>query len=113
MVENKKDTDLESTDYDIAEAGELDFRLEAGRRDAIFFHVFGISCTVIATIWMFVFGSCEPSEMLYFLGMPVWISGALLIYLVMFIVSMIRLARWKEFPLTAHCEEEVFYKGGK
>ena len=39
--------------------------------------------------------------MAYFLGMPLWISGAIVIYLAMFVVGMVYLARWEEFPLTA------------
>ena len=39
--------------------------------------------------------------MKYLLGMPMWVSGAILIYLAMFVAGMIYLAKWEEFPLTA------------
>lgn len=93
-MEEKRSTapmDLESTDYDVERVGDLDPRLEAGKRDAVFFHALGIACTVIATIWMYAFGTGDPAEMKYLLGMPMWVSGAILIYL----------AKWEEFPLTA------------
>ena len=92
---------LESTDYDVNTAGAVDKRLEAVKKDAIFLHAIGWIFTIIATIWMYVFGCCDPSEMTYFLGMPLWISGAILIYLVMFVIGMIYVSRWEEFPLTA------------
>ena len=40
-MENKKllNVDLESTDYDPAQVGNLDRRLEVGKKDAVFFHV--------------------------------------------------------------------------
>jgi hypothetical protein len=93
--------DLDSKDYDVSNAGKLDFRMETGKKDAIFFHVLGVAATVVATIWMYAFGTCAPSEMGYFLGMPMWISGAIVIYLVMFAVGMVYLFKWEEFPLTA------------
>lgn len=93
--------DLESTEYDVADAGKLDYRLEAGKKDAIFFHGLGIICTILATIWMYAFGTGDPTQMKYFLGMPMWISGAIVIYLVMFVIGMVYLSRWEEFPLTA------------
>ena len=71
-MENKKllNVDLESTDYDPAQVGNLDRRLEVGKKDAVFFHVLGVVATVIATIWMYAFGTGDPAEMRYFLG--VW-----------------------------------------
>lgn len=33
---NRTPLDLESTEYDVADAGKLDYRLEAGKKDAIF-----------------------------------------------------------------------------
>ena len=73
-MENKKlsNVDLESTDYDPAQVGNLDRRLEVGKKDAGFFHVLGVVATVIATIWMYAFGTGDPAEMRYFLGMPMW-----------------------------------------
>ena len=55
-MENKKlsNVDLESTDYDPAQVGNLDRRLEVGKKDAVFFHVLGVVATVIATIWMYL-----------------------------------------------------------
>lgn len=93
--------DLESTGYDVDQAGKLDRRMEAGKKDAIFFHILGIICTVAATVWMYAFGTGDPADMRYFLGMPMWISGAVIIYLAMFAVGMIYLSRWEEFPLAA------------
>lgn len=101
MEEKRSTVDLESTEYDVNQVGNLDERLEAGKKDAIFFHGLGIVCTVIATIWMYAFGTGDPAEMKYLLGMPMWISGAILIYLIMFVVGMIYLGKWEEFPLTA------------
>lgn len=101
ITTNQSLFDLESTDYDVAKIGNLDFRLEAGKKDAVFFHVLGFGCTILATIWMYTFGTGDPSEMKYFFGMPMWISGAILIYLVMFAAGMVYLSKWEEFPLTA------------
>lgn len=102
-MEDKKlsNVDLESTDYDPTQVGNLDRRMEAGKKDAAFFHIIGVVATVVATIWMYAFGTCDPAEMKYFLGMPMWVSGAIVIYLVMFAAGMIWLIRWEEFPLTA------------
>lgn len=68
---------VESTDYDVDRVGNLDERLEAGKKDAVFFHALGIACTVIATIWMYAFDTGDPAEMKYLLGMPMWVSGAI------------------------------------
>ena len=103
--------DLESTDYDVGSVGGLDYRMEAGKKDAIFFHVLGIACTVIATIWMYAFGTGDPAQMKYFLGMPLWISGAIVIYLAMFVVGMVYLFKWEEFPLTARFHRNQQKKG--
>ncbi len=100
--------DLESTNYDVTTVGKYDYRLEEGKKDAIFFHSLGIVCTILATICMYAFGTMEPSAMPYFLGMPLWISGSIVIYLIMFVVGMVYLAKWDEFPLTAR-----FKKAGK
>lgn len=109
---NRTPLDLESTEYDVADAGKLDYRLEAGKKDAIFFHALGIICTILATIWMYAFGTGDPTQMKYFLGMPMWISGAIVIYLVMFVIGMVYLSRWEEFPLTARFKGKD-QKGGK
>ena len=115
MEENKNTSgavDLESTDYDVKQVSGLDYRLEAGRKDAIFFHTLGIVCTVLATIWMYTFGTGDPTQMKYFLGMPIWISGAIVIYAVMFVVGMVYLYKWEEFPLTARFHKNK-QNGGK
>lgn len=93
--------DLEQTHYDVSQVGNLDYRMEAGKKDAIFFHTLGIFCTVLATIWMYAFGTGDPTQMKYFLGMPMWISGGIVIYLLMFAAGMIYLKKWEEFPLSA------------
>ena len=95
-MENKKlsNVDLESTDYDPAQVGNLDRRLEVGKKDAVFFHVLGGVAT----------------EMRYFLGMPMWVSGAIVIYLAMFVVGMIWLVKWEEFPLTARFKKDSMNK---
>lgn len=79
------------------------WRPETGRR---LFHALGIACTVIATIWMYAFGTGDPAEMKYLLGMPMWVSGAILIYLAMFVAGMIYLAKWEEFPLHGPLQEK-------
>lgn len=112
-MEEKRSTapmDLESTDYDVDRVGNLDERLEAEKKDAVFFHALGIACTVIATIWMYAFGTGDPAEMRYFLGMPMWVSGAIVIYLAMFVVGMIWLVKWEEFPLTARFKKDSMNK---
>lgn len=113
-MEDKKtgSVDLESQDYDVSRVGNLDYRMEAGRKDAIFFHTLGIVCTVLATIWMYAFGTGDPAQMRYFLGMPMWISGAIVIYLVMFVVGMVYLFKWEEFPLSARYNKDK-KEGGK
>jgi hypothetical protein len=98
---NEKNISLESTDYDISNVGKFDERFEAGKKDAVFIHILGWISTIIASIWMYVFGCVDPSQMKYFLGVPLWISGAIIIYLVMFVIGMIWIHKWKEFPLTA------------
>lgn len=98
---NKTSVDLESTDYDVKNVGAVDERMEAGRKDAVFFHVLGLVATILATIWMFAFGTGDPAQMKYFLGFPMWVTGAILIYLAMFVIGIIYLIRWKESPLTA------------
>ncbi len=100
-MEEKSTQNLERTDYDIESIGNYDRRFEAGCKDAVFFHVLGIAAVVIATIWMYCLGTCEPSEMQYLFGMPLWFSGAVIIYLIMFVIGMIYLNRWEEFPFTA------------
>lgn len=97
---------LESTNYDVESAGKLDERMEKGKKDAVFFHVLGWIFTIVATVWMYVFGCSDPAQMTYFLGMPIWISGAIVIYLIMFVVGMIYVAKRKEFPLTARITKD-------
>ena len=101
---------LESTDYDVNNVGKTDVRMDAGKKDALFLHVLGWVFTIAATIWMYAFGTGDPSQMKYFLGMPMWISGAIVIYLVMFVIGIAYIAKWEEFPLTARIQER---KGDK
>lgn len=107
---SEENKNLESTDYDIDKIANYDRRFEAGRKDAVFFHVLGVAAVIIASIWMYVFGSCDPSEMTFFLGMPLWFTGAVIIYLVMFVIGMVYIHKWEEFPFTAREEKK---KGGK
>lgn len=53
---------------------------------------------MIATIWMYAFGTGDPAEMKYLLGMPMFVAG------------MIYLAKWEEFPLTARFKKNRFDK---
>ena len=62
------------------------------------------------TCWMYAFGTGDPAEMRYFLGMPMWVSGAIVIYLAMFVVGMIWLVKWEEFPLTARFKKDSMNK---
>lgn len=98
---SKEFVNLESTDYNVAEAGKSDERMEAGKKDALFLHIIGWVFTIVATAWMYIFGTGDPTQMKYFLGMPMWISGAIVIYLIMFVIGMVYIAKWDEFPLTA------------
>lgn len=104
---NQGQLSLESTDYDISRAGKPDRRMEAGKKDALLFHILGVVSTVLATVWMYTFGTVDPAEMKYFLGMPLWISGAILIYLAMFAIGMVYIYKWEEFPLTAREKEKA------
>lgn len=103
-MEEKKS--LESTDYDVNSAGKMDIRMEAGKKDMVFLHVLGWVFTIAATVWMYIFGVAEPAQMKYFLGMPMWISGAIVIYLIMFIIGIVYIAKWDEFPLVARIRKE-------
>ena len=106
---SKEKIDLESTDYEIDQITNDDRRFIASKKDAVFFHVLGIIAVIIASVWMYVFGSCDPSEMIFFLGLPLWFTGAVIIYLVMFVIGMVYLGKWEEFPFTAREEKD---KGG-
>lgn len=97
---------LESTDYDVNSVGKLDERMEAGKKDALFLHILGWVFTIIATVWMYVFGMGDPTEMKYFLGMPMWISGAIVIYLIMLVIGLGYIIKWEEFPLTARIKKD-------
>ena len=57
---------LESTTYDVKAITNYDRRFEAGKKDAIFYHVLGGAASVIAVVLAFVFGTCDPSEMIFF-----------------------------------------------
>lgn len=97
---------LERTDYDIDEITNDDRRFVAGRKDAVFFHVLGIAAVLLASVWMYCFGCCDPSEMKFLLGMPLWFTGAVIIYLVMFAIGMVYLHKWEEFSFTAREEKK-------
>lgn len=91
---------LERRDYDINAIPNYDNRFEAGKKDSIFLHTLGFVCTVIATVFMYALGTGDPAEMPYFLGYPLWVSGAVLIYLAMFVVGMVYVWQWEEFSLS-------------
>jgi len=99
--------DLESTDYDVDRITNYDFRFEENKKDCIFFHGIGGVAAVIATIVMYALGSSDPTQQKYFLGYPTWVSVPTLIYLGMYVIGNVYVARWKLWPLTAK------YKGGK
>ena len=66
-----------------------------------------ISITVLA----FVFGTCDPSEMIFFLGMPLWWTGGVIVYLAMFIIGMVHLKKSKTYSmLPREPKEEVTEK---
>lgn len=90
---------LDTTDYDVKEIKNYDRRFEAGKRDAIVYHCLGFVASVIAVVMAFVFGTKDPSEMVYFLGMPLWWSGGTLVYLVMFVTGMVYLVRSKTYSM--------------
>ena len=97
---------LDATNYDVSKITNYDRRLEAGKRDFAFFHGLGFVATVLATICMYTFGTCDPADMVYFLGMPLWFSGAVTIYLAMFAIGMIYLSKWELFSLKAREEKK-------
>lgn len=98
---------LESTDYDVNKVGNTDKRMDAGKKDALFLHILGWVFTIAATAWMYIFGTGDPAQMKYFLGMPMWISGAIVIYLVMFVIGIVYVVKWEEFPLTARIQKGI------
>ena len=97
--------DLESKSYDVSKIGNYDYRFEKGRKDAFVLHALGFICTLLATIWMYSLGTADPSQMSYFMGLPLWVSGAILIYLIMFVVGIAYIAKWKDFSLSARDEK--------
>ena len=59
----------------------------------------------------FVFGTCDPSEMIFFLGMPLWWTGGVIVYLAMFIIGMVHLKKSKTYSmLPREPKEEVTEK---
>lgn len=99
---------LDSTTYDVKAITNYDRRFEAGKKDAIFFHVLGGAASVIAVVLAFVFGTCDPSEMIYFLGMPLWWTGGVIVYLAMFAIGMIHLKKSRTYSmLPREPKEEV------
>lgn len=106
-MENKQN--LESTSYDVNSINNYDYRFEAGKKDGLFLHSLGFVFTVAATIWMYALGSGDPSQMKYFLGFPLWVSGATLMYVLMLIIGLTYIWKWDTFPLTAKFKKS----GGK
>ncbi|MDY4031732.1 MAG: hypothetical protein SOY64_01515 [Pyramidobacter sp.] len=92
---------LESTAYDVSKITNYDRRLEAGKRDAIFFHGIGFIATVIATVIMFIYGSGDPKDMPFLFGMPMWWSAGVLIYLVMYVIGNLYLICSPTYSLAA------------
>ncbi len=103
---------LDSTDYDVTKITNYDPRMEQGKKDAIFYHVLGFAATLIATIVMFAFGTGDPQDMVYFLGLPFWYTGATAIYLIMFVIGMVHLKRTKLVSLEARDPELINNKEG-
>jgi len=101
--------DLESNDYDVEKIVNYDYRFEIGRKNAVLLHILGFVCSIAATVWIFYFGTGDPAQMKYFLGLPLWVSGAIIIYLGMFVIGMVYIMKWDEFSLKAKDHS----KGGK
>jgi hypothetical protein len=93
--------DLESKSYDTGKIGNYDYRFEIGKKDTLVLHSLGFICTLIATIWMYALGTGDPERMSYLFGLPLWVSGAIVIYLVMFVIGIAYIVKWKEFSLSA------------
>ena len=71
----------------------------------------GGAASVIAVVLAFVFGTCDPSEMIFFLGMPLWWTGGVIVYLAMFIIGMVHLKKSKTYSmLPREPKEEVTEK---
>ena len=95
------ENDLDRKDYDVDAISNYDARLEEGKKDTIFLHVLGLVATIAATIWMYSLGTGDPTQMTYLLGLPLWVSGATLIYLAMFVIGMTYIYRWKTISFEA------------
>lgn len=104
-----QEKNLNSTDYDVEKITNYDRRFEAGRKDAVFFHVLGVVAVIIATVFMYALGSRDPQEMTYLFGLPLWFTGGVIIYLAMFVIGMIYLGKWESFTFDAR---EVKKNGG-
>lgn len=100
--------DLNRCDYDVTSISDYDQRFEKSKKSAAFLHILGIIASVLGTSWMFYFGTGDPTQMSYFLGFPLWFSGATVIYILSFLIGIIYIWKWDEFPLTArdNVEEE-------
>ena len=103
---NNERPDLRSTDYDSDKITNYDRRFEQGKKDCAFFHILGVVSVVVATIFMYAFGCTDPSEMKYLFGMPLWFTGVVIIYLVMFVIGIVYMSKWEEFPFTAREEKK-------
>ena len=73
--------DLDRCDYDTAAITDYDPRFEASKKSA-------------------------PTQMTYFLGFPLWFSGATIIYTIMTIIGIVHICKWDEFPLTARANRK-------
>ena len=98
---NNEKSDLKSTEIDIDKITNYDRRFEQGKKDCAFFHILGVVSVVVATIFMYTFGCTDPSEMKYLFGMPLWFTGVVIIFLAMFVIGIVYMSKWEEFPFTA------------
>ena len=98
--------DLDRCDYDTAAITDYDPRFEASKKSALFLHILGIVASIVGTCWMFNFERGDPTLMTYFLGFPLWFSGATIIYTIMTIIGIVHICKWDEFPLTARANRK-------
>ena len=104
----KDNHNLDTVDYD-PNVGDFDPRFEANKMDAILFHGVGIGATIVLTIVMYLLGSTnggDASNITYVFGYPLWWFVGIGGYVVMLIWGLLRIRKWKEFPLTARYDEK-------
>jgi len=92
---------MESTTYDVSKITNYDRRMEAGKRDALFFHLIGLIATVVATVIMYAYGCVEPKDMKFSFGMPLWWMAGVLIYLLMYVIGNLYLIFSPTYALAA------------